>query len=198
MNIITCEEIGAALDKGKVWKKEVWEEKINAALANQPFLLNYVACRELATELGADGESWLTHEADAMPNQVMLFMLSSLLFIVSDFNQKVPTVGPHLLIKTEGALQPRLVLLAVNPNSTDDELIDMVIDTCRQRDLMEFAVELLFAGKEDQFGDGAAAVPTEGSLPSLIELIKLRVVVDAIDAVTKEADASEIGLNDEE
>lgn len=187
MQIISNEDIAKALEAQAASQSVATWQEFSEAIAGQSFLLNYVARQEMAADLGEDGQKWATEpEPPAPPNDLMLLTVASLFALVGKFTGTIPTVEPALVRKAEQSLEPLLLKLLLNADATDQDLLNALVDTCRQKHLLDFAVGLFFMGKQGLLPNSNPTPERskEATAPTLSELIKLRVAVDAIDAAT--------------
>jgi hypothetical protein len=189
MQIISTESISNLLQQQESSTPEFAAMLLMNAMANQGFILEYAVRPQMAMELGLDEGAWYPDEAESQEvhaNEAMVAAAASLLAIVNQFTEQLPTITPAALIRVEQALQPALLVLATKKNATDDDLIGLLLDRCRQKDLLDFGLDILCMHKESLSKSATPASSKESQSVNLRELIKMRVIVDAMDQAAGE------------
>ena len=188
MQLITSQALAQAVEHLKTGESEHVAHLLAYLTDKQPFLLEYVTRPELASELGREIEAWISTEEELLKrplNLPMLGTLASLMAVALEFVQDIPRVDPSELIHSEQAMGPQLILLATNKHTTGEELVDFLVNQCRQRDLLNFALDIRHLFHEQSTATARQKGRANDSSDPLRELIKLRVIVDTLDCVTE-------------
>ncbi len=188
MRILTTQQIAETLHQPKFATTEFAANQLADFIENQPFLFEYAARPELGLEMGVDEKGWLPPEGEDTedePNSAMLSVVASLIAVTSEHVEAMPYVLPADLMEMEQALGPKLVSLMQSQEFTDEEFFDVLVEQCRQRDLLSFALDLLNMHHEDIITRGTPEQLEEWSTNFLHDAVKMRIIVDTLDHVTE-------------
>lgn len=188
MQILTTQQIAETINQPKFATADFATAQMANFIENQPFLFEYSARPELALELGMDEKRWFPDEGDITDdysNTAMLSVVASLLSVVAEFVDAIPYVMPADLMERERTLGPQLLTVSQDQGITDEEFFDTLVERCRQKDLLSFALDILNMHHEETLAESSEEKLEEWSQNFLRDAIKMRIIVDTLDHVTE-------------